>query len=87
MFKKNPENIIIGTIKGADRLIAAFVDGAAADKNVPKETAACATSTIIPTQMKNLPISLFKLLIQYTIEIRIVGDIMKFGSYRILGNH
>ena len=59
MFKKNPEKIINGTNNGADNAKAALTDGAAAEMNEPKETAALATKIIVKTQKANLISSLF----------------------------
>ena len=43
---KKPENIRNGTKMGPESAIATLVLGAHTDKNVPNETAVCATNTL-----------------------------------------
>jgi len=59
---------------------ATFIEGVAAAKNEPNELAQLATKITVAQQIKNLVASLFKLAIQYTIEIKMNGNIIYLGN-------
>ena len=66
---RKPENIKNGTSIGPESAIATLVEGEQTDKNVPNDTAACATNTKVNEKKKTISYYFLKTILKLNLLI------------------